>query len=65
MVKLRTTFHNQTDGQVEHTDQILGDMLRASIFNFNGNRDKNFPLVVLVIIPKRFVYIFHRNVKSK
>ena len=33
-VKLSTTFHAQTDGQVERTIQTLKDMLRACIIDF-------------------------------
>ena len=44
-MKLKTAFHPQKDGQVEHTIQILLYMLRACIIDFKGNWDKHFPLL--------------------
>ena len=44
-VKLNTTFHPETDGQVEHTIQTLEDMLRACIIDYKGNLEKHLPLV--------------------
>ena len=44
-VKLSTTFHAQTDGQVERTIQTLEDMLRDCIIDFKGNCDKHLLLV--------------------
>ncbi|WMV59329.1 hypothetical protein MTR67_052714, partial [Solanum verrucosum] len=44
-VKLSTTFHPQTDGQVERTIQTLEDMLRACIIDFKGNWDGHLPLI--------------------
>ena len=44
-VKLSTYFHSQTDGESEHTIQTLEDMLRACIIHFEGNWDKNLPLM--------------------
>ena len=44
-VKLRTTFHPQTAGQVERTIQILEDMLRACVIDFRGSWDDHLPLI--------------------
>ena len=38
-------FHPQTDGQSERTIQTLEDMMRASVFEFQGNRDGHLPLI--------------------
>ncbi|WMV44398.1 hypothetical protein MTR67_037783 [Solanum verrucosum] len=37
-VHLSTTFHPQTDGQSEHTIQVLEDMLRACVMDFGEPR---------------------------
>ena len=34
---MSTTFHRQTEGQLERTIQILEDMLRACILNLKGS----------------------------
>ncbi|KAK8597280.1 hypothetical protein V6N12_065752 [Hibiscus sabdariffa] len=44
-VNLSTTFHPQTDGQSERVIQILEDMLRACVIDFNKNWEKSIPLV--------------------
>ena len=44
-ISLSTTFHPQTDGQVERTIQTLADMLRDSVIDFNGNQDYYLPLI--------------------
>ena len=44
-VKLSTTIHPQTDGQVERTIQILEDMLRGCIIDFKENWGKHLSLV--------------------
>ncbi|XP_070002587.1 uncharacterized protein [Nicotiana sylvestris] len=44
-VNLSTTFHPQTDGQVERTIQTLEDMLRACVLNFKGNWYDHLPLI--------------------
>jgi hypothetical protein len=38
-----STYHPQTDGQTERTNQILEDMLRACALKHGGSWDKSFP----------------------
>jgi transposase InsO family protein len=38
-----STYHPQTDGQMERTNQILEDMLRASALKYGKNWDKSLP----------------------
>jgi len=38
-------FHPQTDGQTERVNQVLEDMLRACIIDFQGSWEDHFPLV--------------------
>ncbi|KAA3473673.1 Retrotransposable element Tf2 [Gossypium australe] len=40
-----TAFHPQTDGQSERVIQILEDMLRCCVLEFQGNWEKYLPLV--------------------
>jgi hypothetical protein len=35
-----STYHSQTDGQTERVNQILDDMLRACVLNFQDKWDK-------------------------
>ena len=42
---MSTTFHPQTDGQLERTIQVLEDMVRACILDHKGNGEEHFPLV--------------------
>ena len=42
---MRTTFHPQTDGQLDRTIQILEDMLRACVIDLKGGWEKHLPLV--------------------
>ena len=42
---MSTTFHPQTDGQLERTIQVLRDMLRACVLDFKGSWVEHFPLV--------------------
>ena len=38
-----TAFHPQSSGQVEHVNQILEDMLRASVISFGMDWEKCLP----------------------
>ncbi|RXV59460.1 hypothetical protein D6C19_11850, partial [Ligilactobacillus murinus] len=40
-----TAFHPQTDGQSEQTIQILEDMLRACVLEFQTSWSRYLPLV--------------------
>ncbi len=40
-----TAFHPQTDGQSERVIQVLEDMLRCCILEFEGNWEKYLPLI--------------------
>ena len=40
-----TTFHPQTDGQLERTIQTLEDMLRACVIDFKGSWDTHLSLM--------------------
>ncbi|GJZ77049.1 putative reverse transcriptase domain-containing protein [Tanacetum coccineum] len=42
---MSTAYHPKTDGQSEHTIQILEDMLRACVMDFGGSWDTHLPLV--------------------
>jgi ''chromo'' (CHRromatin Organisation MOdifier) domain. len=42
---LSTAYHPQTDGQTERVNQILEDMLRACILDFEGSWEQYLPLV--------------------
>jgi hypothetical protein len=44
-LKISTTFHPQTDGQSEWTNQILENMLRACVLEFKGSWVQYLPLV--------------------
>ena len=46
-VKISTTFHPQTDGQVEHTIQTLEDMFRDYLIDFKNNWNVYFTLIEL------------------
>jgi hypothetical protein len=38
-----SAYHPQTDGQTERANQILEDMLRACLMEYQGSWDKNLP----------------------
>ena len=42
---MSTTFHPQTDGQFERVIQILEDMLRACVLDFQGSWVEHLPLI--------------------
>ncbi|WMV24984.1 hypothetical protein MTR67_018369 [Solanum verrucosum] len=44
-VKLKTTFHPQTDGQARCTIQTIEYMLRVFVINFKSNCDDHLPLI--------------------
>ena len=44
-LRFSTSFHPQTDGQSERVIQILEDMLRACIMEFEGSWDKHLALI--------------------
>jgi transposase InsO family protein len=41
---LSTAYHPQTGGQIETTNQILEDMLRACTLDFGGSWEEHLPL---------------------
>ncbi|KAL4030883.1 hypothetical protein IC575_009137 [Cucumis melo] len=41
-----TTFHPQTDGQIERLNQILEDMLQACVLEFSGTWDSHLYLIL-------------------
>ena len=43
-----TTFHPQTDGQSERVIQVLEDMLRSYVIDYEGSWDRHIPLVEFV-----------------
>ena len=43
-----TAFHTQTDGQSEKVIQVLEDMLRSCVIDYEGSWDKHIPLVEFV-----------------
>ena len=40
-----TAFHPQTEGELERVIQILEDMLRNCVINYEGSWDRHIPLV--------------------
>jgi hypothetical protein len=38
-------YHSQTDGQIERTNQVLEDMLRACAMKHGGSWDKSLPFI--------------------
>ena len=47
-LNLSTAFHPLTDGQLERVIQILEDMLRSCVIDYEGSWDRHIPLVEFV-----------------
>ena len=43
-----TAFHPQADGQLERVIQVLEDMLRSCVIDYEGSWDRHIPLVEFV-----------------
>ena len=43
-----TTFHPQTDGQSERVIEVLEDMPRSCVIDYEGSWDRHIPLVEFV-----------------
>ena len=43
-----TAFHPQTDGQLERVIQVLEDMLRSCVIDYEGSWDRHIPLFKFV-----------------
>ena len=43
-----TTFHPQTDGHSERVIQVLEDMLRSYVIDYEGSWDRHIPLIEIV-----------------
>ena len=43
-----TSFHPQKDGQLERVIQVLEDMLRSCVIDYEGSWDRHIPLVEFV-----------------
>ena len=43
-----TTFHTQTKGQYERVIQVLKDMLRSCVIDYDGSKDRHIPLVTFM-----------------
>ena len=44
-LKLSSVFHPQIDGQTERKNQVVEDMLRACMIDFESTREIHLPLV--------------------
>ena len=55
---MSTSFHPQTDGQLERTIQVLEDMLRPCVLDHQGSWEEHLPLVEFTTVIKR-VYRWH------
>ena len=47
-LKFSTAFHPQTNGQSEIVIQVLEDMLRSCVIDYEGSWDRHIPLVEFV-----------------
>ena len=47
-LNFNTTFHVQTGGQSERVIQVLEDMLRSCVIDYEGSWDRHIPLVEFV-----------------
>ena len=47
-LNFNTAFHSQTDGQSEKVIQILEDILRSCVIDYEGTWDRHIPLVEFV-----------------
>ena len=47
-LNISTTFHPQTDRQSKRVIQVLEDMLRSCVINYEGSWDRHIPLVKFV-----------------
>ena len=47
-LNFNTAFHSQTDGQSERVIQILEDILRSCVIDYEGTWDRHIPLVEFV-----------------
>ena len=47
-LNFNTAFHPQTDGQSKRVIQVLEDMLRSCVIDYEGSWDKHIPLVEFV-----------------
>ena len=48
LLNFSTTFHPQTDGLSERVIQVLEDMLRSCVIDYEGSWDRHIPLVEFV-----------------
>ena len=44
-LKMSSAFHPYTDDQTERTNQVMEDMLRACVMDFEGNWKSHLPLM--------------------
>ena len=44
-LRMSSAFHPQTDGQTERTNQVMEDMLRACVLDFEGTWETHLPLI--------------------
>ena len=47
-LNFNTSFHPQTDGQLERVIQILEDILKSCVIDYEGSWDRHIPLVEFV-----------------